>query len=185
MSCELVLEIPDGDLFDNDKLEFIPVKGCSLRLKHSLYAISEWESKWKVPFLEEKPPKTPEQMLDYVKMMTLNKNVDPNVYLLLTTEDWEKIRAYIEDPMTATWFNDKDKSRAKKKVVTSELIYYWMVAQNIPIDICEKWHLNRLLTLIRVCSIESQPPKKMGKSSIMNQNRMLNEARKAKYHTRG
>jgi hypothetical protein len=118
--------------------------------------------------------------------MTLNQNVDPNVYMALTEKNYKDITDYIENPMSATCFPD-DNGRnvgGTREVVTSELIYYWMVAFNIPFE-CEKWHLNRLLNLVHICSIKNSPPKKMGRNEILQRNHALNAARKAKLHTRG
>lgn len=185
MFDELVIHVPDTEFYNYDTEEFVMVKGATLRLKHSLFSVSHWESKWKIPFLEKKPEKTKEQMIHYVKCMTINKNVDPNLYLALTADNWKQIEAYIEDKMSATWFNDDDPSKPRKKeIITSEIIYFWMISQNIPME-CERWHLNRLLTLIHVCSIKNAPPKKMSKNSVMSRNRALNAARKKKYGTKG
>lgn len=178
----LQIEIPNLELFDDDKQEFIDVKGRVLNLEHSLISLAKWESKWNVPFLSKKEL-TLEQTIDYIRFMTIDKNVDPNVYRALTTDIFDKIRAYIDAPMTATWFNERDGS-PNKEIVTAEIIYYSMIALNIPFE-CQKWHLNRLLTLIRVCNIKQSGTKKMKKQEIYDQNRALNEARRKRMNSKG
>lgn len=181
----ITVTIPPRELFDEANSEFINFNGATLQMEHSLISLSEWESRWKKPFLDKPEERTNEELLDYFRCMTINKNVDPNAYRLMTQENVNKIIAYINDPMTATWFSD-DKSAGRKnsEIITSELIYYWMIAQNIPFE-CRKWHLNRLLTLIRVCNIKTAPPKKMGRQEQMQRQRELNAARKKKLHTTG
>lgn len=168
----LQISIPAQEYFDERTEEFISVKPHILQLEHSLISISKWEAKWHKPFLG-KDEKTEEETLDYIRCMTITQNVDPMVYRAIPTAELEKAKAYINDPMTATWFNDRDKRPPSRKVITSELIYYWMVANQIPFE-CEKWHFNRLMTLIRICGEKNQPPKKMSKSdrkSLMAQRR--------------
>lgn len=187
----LEITIPATELYDEAKQEFIYIEGSkTLLLEHSLLSISKWEAKWKKPFLDE-TPKTKEELYDYIRCMTVTPKVDPKVYLGLTTENLKAVQDYIDDKMTATWFTDKDKKNAlskpgfkKGEKITSELIYYWMVASDIPFE-CEKWHINRLMTLIRVCSIKNAPEKKMSKRDVMSQNRSLNARRKAAGRTRG
>lgn len=174
----LQLTIPDSEYFNERTNEFVQVKGRAIQLEHSLLSLSKWEAKWQKPFLRETPEKTEEEIIDYVRCMTLTQNVDPNVYLNLSDENIEAINAYISSPMTATWFNDKN-NKINREIVTSEIIYYQMIALNIPFE-CQKWHLNRLLTLIRVCSIKNAPQKKMSKRDVLRSNRELNAARKAK-----
>lgn len=161
--------------------EFITVKPQILKLEHSLVSISKWESKWHKPFLDSND-KTLEEVMDYVKCMTVNQ-VNPFIYDALTEQNFNEIQQYINDPMTATTIKDIPGKR-NNEIVTSELIYYWMVALQIPFE-CEKWHINRLLTLIKVCNIKNQPSKKMPRREILNQNRILNQARRSKYHTKG
>jgi hypothetical protein len=186
----LKITVPDIDLFDPETNLFHSKKGATIALEHSLVSVSKWESKWKIPFLSSgagpstKRNLTPEQLLDYIRFMTLTQNVDPDIYQMLTKENFQEILKYIEDPMTATTINPRQGKRGQNRVVTSELIYYWMTALNIPFE-CQKWHLNRLLTLIQVASIEQEPPKKMDPKSVMRQNHSLNAARRAKHHTRG
>ena len=175
--------ISPKEFYDPVQNLFYESKGGKFVIEHSLVSISKWESKWHVPFLSDKP-KTLEQSIDYIRCMTVTQNVDPNLYRLIDQETMDEINAYIEDPMTATWFNSKDDKRPNKEVVTAELIYYWMIAFNIPME-CQKWHLNRLLTLVRVCDIKSQPQKKMGRNATLNRNRSLNDIRRRALGTRG
>jgi hypothetical protein len=172
---------PEG--WDDVKQEFIEPKIQTLQLEHSLVSLSKWESKWKIPFYSKKEM-TPEETLDYIRCMTLTKNVDPDVYNHLTRENIEEVMAYIGDPMTATTFGKEDNRVNNREVITSELIYYWMIASNIPFE-CQKWHLNRLITLIRVCGIKNTPPKKRSKRDIMNRNAALNAARRKQLNTKG
>ena len=178
----LYLTVASGELFDEATWSFIEIKPTVIQLEHSLLAISKWESKWKKPFMSTEQ-KTEEEFRDYVRCMTINRNVDPNVYLRLTAADYKKIDEYIHDPMTATTFHGTQSKKSSSKQITSELIYYWMVQAQIPFD-AEKWHLNRLMTLIRIYSVENDP-KKMSKKDIYKSNRAINEARKAKYHSKG
>lgn len=169
--------------WDEEKQEFIDPITSTLMLEHSLVSLSKWESKWHKPFLS-KEQKTEEEILDYIKCMTITEDVDPNIYRYLTVNDFKKVNDYIENPMTATTFPDEKTSKNNREIVTSELIYYWMIALTIPFE-CEDWHLNRLLTLIRVCNIKNAPPKKMSKGEIMRRNTALNEARRKQLNTRG
>lgn len=185
----LVITIPAAksvECFDESKQEFVIKPGTkeqTLQLEHSLVSLSKWESKWCRPFLS-KPPSTLEEIIDYIKCMTITKNVDPEVYNHLTEENVNQIKEYINAPMTATTFCDEKKTKQNREIVTSELIYYWMISLQIPSDY-EKWHINRLLTLIRVCNIKNQPPKKMSRSEIMRRNAALNAARKRQLNTNG
>lgn len=179
----LQIRIPSGEYFNEQTSEFVTIKGATIQLEHSLISLSKWESKHKKPFLVAEPKKTNEELIDYIRCMTLTQNVDPLIYYNLSSDNMSKINDYIEDTMTATWFNDNNNS-INREIITSEIIYYWMVSFNIPFE-CQKWHLNRLLTLIKVCNIKNAPQKKMSKRDVMNRNKALNEARKAKMKSRG
>ena len=179
----LSITVPARELFDSFAGEFIETKETVLHLEHSLISISKWESKWHKPYLSSED-KTREEALDYIRCMTLNGGVDPNVYLALTEQNAKDITDYISDSMTATTIK-KQPQRGSREIVTSELIYYWMTELNIPFDPCQKWHVSRLLTLIEVCSIKKTPSKKMSKGDILRQQHSLNAARRAKHHTRG
>ena len=180
----LKIVIPDNEVWDEANRIFITVKSQTLKLEHSLVSLSKWESKWCKPFLT-KEEKTPEQELDYIRFMTLNTDIDPMVYYFLTNSDKKAISDYINSPMTATTINSQEnKTGRSKEQVTAELIYYWMIALNIPFE-CQKWHLNRLLTLISVCNIKNAPPKKRSKADIMRRNAALNAARRKRLNTKG
>lgn len=180
----LRITIPAAELFDESTESFIYKKEQTLVLEHSLVSLSKWESKWNKTFLT-KEDKTTEEVIDYVRCMTVTQNVDPEVYFRLSSQNIDDINAYIDAPMTATVINRQNrKGGFNREKVTSELIYYWMIALNIPFE-CQKWHLNRLLTLIEVCEIKSRPPKKMSKREIAARNSALNEARKQKLKTHG
>ena len=170
-----------NDLWDERKQQFLSIKETTIQLEHSLLSISKWESKWNKSFINTKD-KTEDELIDYIKCMTITKNVDPNIYVCLTAENIQEIVNYINAPMTATTIRDTGKSN--HEIVTSELIYYWMISLNIPVKF-EKWHLNRLITLIRVCSIKNQPAKKMSRGEIMQRNAALNAARKKRWNTKG
>lgn len=179
----LKIEIKGAEFYDERTNLFAEVKDTILQLEHSLISISKWESKWHKPFLMTSEM-SGEEILDYIRCMTITQNVDPRVYDMLTDQNIIEIRDYMNDPMTATWFNDQKGPKGRQRIVTSELIYYWMTALQIPFE-CEKWHINRLLTLIRVCNIENAPKKKMRRGDIYKQNAALNEQRRRMMHTTG
>lgn len=179
----LQITIPAVELFDENTNEFISTKEQTLQLEHSLVSLHKWESKWCKPFLS-KQDKSPEELLDYVKCMTVTQNVNPDVYMFLTDDNLRQINSYIEAPMTATTFSDNGNSKKNREIVTAELIYCWMITLNIPFE-CKKWHLNSLLTLIKVCTIKNQPPKKTSKKDLLSRNAALNAARRKQYNTSG
>lgn len=179
----LTLTISAIELWDEKKQEFVSVEEQTLRLEHSLVSLSKWESKWNKAFLSSKE-KTNEEILDYIKCMTLTPNVPSITYDNLSRDDITRIYEYIEAPMTATVFSDDGKSKSSREIVTAELIYYWMITLNIPFE-CQRWHLNRLLTLIKVCNIKNQPPKKRSRREIMSRNAALNAARRKQLNSSG
>lgn len=178
----LEIIVPRADLFDEEKMEFIHVDEQKLRLEHSLISISKWESKFEKPFLSS--DKTAFETIEYIRCMTLTTNVNPLVYLNLTDENMLGIQKYIEAPMTATTFKPLKRHGGQREIITAELIYYWMIAFNIPAEY-DKWHLNRLLTLIEVCARKNEPQKKMSRKEIAAQHRAINAANRAKFNTKG
>lgn len=179
----LQITVPTSEFWDESKQEFVEVKGGVLKLEHSLVSISKWESKWCKSFLNT-TEKSIEETIDYIRCMTLTQNVDPNIYKNLSNKNIEDIKNYINAPMTATVFYNTENSSSNREVVTAELIYYWMIAYNIPFE-CQKWHINRLLTLVRVCGIKNNPPKKMSRGEIMRRNATLNAQRCKQMNTKG
>lgn len=179
----LQVTIPASEYFDEKTGEFSSIRETTLQLEHSLVSVSKWESKWCKPFLGPNE-KTTEECIDYVRCMTITQHVDPTVYQFLTQKNFQEINAYIEAPMTATTFSERENKRFSREVVTAEIIYYWMVALNIPFE-CQKWHLNKLIALVRVCNIKNTPQKKMSRREVTERNRALNEARRKKMHSNG
>lgn len=182
----LTISVPRTEWFDENRMEFFKVEACTLQLEHSLISLSKWESKWKKPYLNPSSPITRDEFIDYVRCMTISRNVNPLVYEALTPEQIDLIQAYINDKMTATWFSKDQRKNGVTygRIVTSELIYYWMIAQNIPAEY-QKWHLNRLLTLIEVCNAENAPKGKMSQNEILRRNKELNDQRRRSMHTHG
>lgn len=178
----LKIFVPSGELYDERTERFITINGRELQLEHSLVSISKWEAKWKKPFLSNSA-KSHEETIDYVRCMTTSQNVDPNVFLGLTDANIDAVNRYIDDSMTATTFKNSQK-KPNRQIITSEIIYYWMISLGIPME-CQKWHLNRLLTLIRVCDEKNQPGKKKSRKEIMAENRALNQMRRARTGSRG
>ena len=178
----LELVVPSRTFFKESTSEFIEFNEVKLKLEHSLISLSKWESKLKKPFLSDKR-KSKKEMFYYIECMSLNSDIDPMVFQTIPDELYKTITDYIDDPMTATTINDLNNTTSHD-VITAEIIYYWMIECGIPFE-CQKWHLNRLITLIRVCSIKKGPQKKMSKREIFEQNRKLNEARRKKANSKG
>jgi hypothetical protein len=168
--------------YDETTKKFVVLESYEIELEHSLFSLSKWESKYEKPFLAEKE-KTAEESLDYIKMMTLTPNVPPEIWLELSEKNLVQIQEYVAAKMTATWFSERA-NRPSTETITAELIYYWMVALQIPFE-CQYWHLNKLLTLVRVCNEKNAPPKKMSKADAAAQQRALNAKRMQEYGTTG
>lgn len=183
----LTIDVPDIELFNNDTYEYIYLKATTLKFENSLVSISKWESKWKKPFpgyQTEKVAKannitfTPEDFVDYLRCMCITQNVDPLIIPNLPGDILLKIKSYMEDPMTATTFKQlPGGSQGGNKIVTNEMVYFWMVSYRIPFE-AAKWHINRLLTLINIASVENAPKKKMSSKEVANNYRAINAARR-------
>lgn len=184
----LKITIPAKEYYDAKANEFISIKETTLRLEHSLISISKWESKWKKPFMAPKSSskynKTPDEVLDYISCMSLDQEIPVVILRTLSSRALKEIEEYIGDQKTATWFSEDGKKAPSREIITSELIYYWMIACNVPIE-CEKWHLSRLLTLIKICSIKNSPPKKMSGKDWAKQRKALNASRRQQLGTKG
>ena len=179
----LEIVVPAIEKWDERKEEFVYTKTQKLQLEHSLVSIQKWEAKWGKPFLS-KDNKTDEEMLDYIRCMTITQNVNPDTYRCLSQENLKDINEYIGADMTATWFSKTSKGKPNRRVITAELIYYWMIALNIPQE-CKKWHFNQLITLIRVTEAEQAPNKKPNRKEEMERRRMLNKTRRAQLNSKG
>lgn len=175
--------IVSGEAFDEAKGEFITVDEVTLELEHSLVSLSKWESIHNKPFLGP-GAKTSKEILDYIEAMVISDNFSMEVVANLSKENTDKINDYISSNQSATTFNDPRKSSSRSEVITSELIYYWMTAYQIPFE-CECWHLNRLFALIQICNIKNSKQTNMPKSEAAAAQRSLNESRKAALGTKG
>lgn len=181
---EKKLHIEAFELYDQRTGEFISdVESQTITIKHSLLSLSKWEAKWKVNFIGNNSL-TKEMIVDYIKCMTMTKNVDDRLYMFITDKNMQDVMEYIKDPMSATKIKETPGSGGSNQLITSELIYAWMAMSQIPFE-CEKWHLNRLLTLIRAYGVESNPKKKMKTGDVLRSNHAVNAARRAKHHSRG
>ena len=180
----LEIKIPGSESFDERINQFVYEKPVTLRLEHSLLSLSKWESKWHKAWLDSSKPKTQEETLDYIRCMTLTQGVDPSVYYRLTRENMTAIQRYMADPMTAATFKERKSGKKRARYQSAETFYAAMASYGIPFS-CEKWHLNRLLALIRACGEENMPPEKMGKREQAAHIRALNAQRRAKLHSRG
>lgn len=176
------IAIPATEFYDERTNEFVEIKEQTIVIKHSLVSLSKWEAKWHKPFLSS-TQKTWEESIDYVRCMTLTQKVNPLVYSAITPALFNEINEYIDDPMTARKFRDEERN-GRNELITSELVYYWMIALGIPME-CQKWHLNRLLALIRLCSIKNAPPKKGHSMNYLQQRSALNASRRKALHSRG
>lgn len=179
----LTIIVPGVEMFDEETQEFVSKDDVTLELEHSLVSLSKWESTHEKPFLSN-DDKTTEEVLEYVKIMVVTPNVPNQVFEKLSNDNIDEINKYIDAKMTATWFSEAPGAPKSRDIITAELIYYWMITFQIPFE-CERWHLNRLFTLIRVCNIKQAKPKKMSRSEIAARNRELNAQRKAQLGTRG
>lgn len=179
----LKIIVPGIEYFNEETEEFSSIDDFELELEHSLISLSKWESKYQRPFLSNSD-KTPEEIISYVEAMILTPNYPENLFQRFTNENFAQINRYIESKESATTFGEMPERKGRGETITSELIYYWMVAFSIPFE-CERWHLNRLFSLIRICNIKNSKPKKMSHSEIAARNRELNAQRRAQYNTRG
>lgn len=181
----LELNVKEKEFFQESTQKFIAVPACSLTLEHSLISLAKWEAKWQIPYFDGNK-KTPAQDLDYIRCMTIGNVKDDRIFDHLDVDEIMQIQTYMAAPMTATTIqtNQKNKSKTKKQIMTAEVIYSHMFAQNIPME-CQKWHLNRLLTLLKVCDLQNAPKEKMTKKQTAMWNAEQNAARRAKYNTRG
>lgn len=177
----IMVELQEG--FDQNTQEFVAAKEYELHLEHSLVSLSKWESQWEKPFLGL-DKKSTDETLSYVRCMALNEDVPPEVWTKLSVSNVKEINVYIDSKQTATTFNDVSERKGGREIITAEIVYYWMIALTIPFE-CQHWHLNRLLTLVRVCNLKNAPAKTMGRREAVDMQRRLNAERKARLNTTG
>jgi hypothetical protein len=178
----LRLKVTTEEGFNETSSEFVSSDYTILELEHSLVSVSKWESKWEIPFLST-DSKSDAQTLDYVRMMFSGDEFPEHLILVLTTEHYQQINDYINAKMTATWFSEQQNAQSRE-IITAELIYYWMIALGIPFE-CQSWHLNRLLTLIKVCNIKNAPKKKLTSADAARRNREINQQRRDQMGSKG
>lgn len=171
----LKLIVGQQEAFDENLDAFVLTGGHEILLEHSLVSVSKWESKWEKPFLDSHE-KTIEETQYYLECMCLD-DVYHQHLAKLTQADMAQINGYLESKGTATWFSDNTSAPPSREVITSEVIYYWMTALNIPME-CETWNLKRLMTLIRVANEKNQPEKKTSRAETMQRHRALNAQRR-------
>lgn len=181
----LTIDIHEVELYDEKSQTFFKAPGATLLLEHSLVSLSKWEVIWGKPFLDGKTKTTPES-LSYISCMNLAPVPDENIYKRLSNEQVKEISEFIDAKHTATWFKPDPFAKPNTDIITNEIIYYWMIAHNIPFE-SQYWHLNRLLTLIKVCNEKNKPARrsKMGTRDMASSRRMLNQQRKAELGTTG
>lgn len=179
----LTVIVPDGEYFDEKTEEFVNLPGHKLHLEHSLVSLSKWESFWEKPFLNNQD-RTDEETLSYIEMMSLDEPFPREVLPRLTKAHIQQITTYINRKMTATTFNESPNKAPSREIITSEILYYWMIKFGIPFE-CQHWHLERLLTLIKVVSHKESPQKKMSRAEVAARNRALNEQRLKQLGTTG
>lgn len=179
----LTLTVRGSEQYNEETNEFLNEELGQLSFEHSLVSVSKWESKWRIPFMGDKP-RTDEQTFDYLRCMLVDG--DESLIQFLNQKNVNEITHYINEPMTATWFAEKKNQPKSREIITSELIYYWMVALQIPFE-CQYWHLNRLLTLVKVANEKNKPEKekKMSRSELAARNRKLNAERRAQMKSKG
>lgn len=179
----LKIHVPSSEFFNERTSEFVTIPGVVLELEHSLASLSKWESKWEKPFLVSEE-KTTQETLSYIKMMNVSSDVPDEIFSAMTSAHLSQINEYINAKQTATWFAKDQGRKTTGETLTSELLYYMMTALQIPFVPCEHWHLNRLITLIRVCN-EKNSPKKMNRREAGARQRALNAQRRASLNTSG
>lgn len=181
----LTLETLETELFDEATQRFILVPSTTLVLEHSLVSLSKWEVQWGKPF-HNGEAKTTEETHSYIQHMNSAPVPSELVFTLISDADITRISEYINEKHTATWFKVDPLAKPNNEVVTAEVIYYWMIAHQIPMD-AEYWHLNKLFTLIKVCNEKNKPPKKskMPTRDFAASRRALNAQRKAEMGTTG
>lgn len=162
--------------------EFEPI---TVRFEHSLLALSDWEAEHKKAFFGRSEEKTPAETISYINYMLLDDDPPGGLANRLSIPDYQTIAEYINDARSATWFREDPQAKGQQEIITSELIYYWLVQFRIPFHPVETWHFNRLMTLIKIAGVKQSKPKKMSKSELADHYRKLNEQRRKELSSSG
>lgn len=178
----LRIEVPIAEAFDEKTNEFVTTSAFVVELEHSLVSLSKWESRYEKPFLGD-AEKTREETVAYVQDMLLSTEIPPNFISRLSTVHFDQINEYITSKQTATTFR-QEPGKSSRQIITAEVIYHWMVALQIPWE-AQYWHLNRLLTLVKVCNEMNKPQKKVPRRELMQRNAALNAQRRAQLGSKG
>ena len=183
----IVVTVPKSEVYDEENDIFYEIKNeVTLVMEHNLIAISRWESKFHKPYLT-KDTKTNEEILYYLECMTITKGVESYVYRCIPKSELLRITEYINDPMTGTTVRESPyaKKQGKEEIQSAELLYYYMFKLGIPKE-CENWHLNRLMTLMKVYGAKDEKPDgKASRSELIARNRAINARNRSKYHSKG
>ncbi len=179
----LKILVTPTELYDNETNTFTNTEEFEVELEHSLLSLSKWEAKHQKPFLAA-GKMTDDEILDYVMCMCLTESVTREMVKGGSDQIFREVNEYINSSQSATTFGEMPEKRGRGEVITSELIYYWLVAFTIPFE-CETWHLNRLFSLIRICNMKNSKPKKVAPGEAARQRKELNDKRKAEWGTSG
>lgn len=179
----LTLIIDGDENYNEETSTFETFDDVVVDLEHSLLSLSKWESKYQKPFLSS-DTKSSEEIFGYLQAMVITPNLDPSVLFKCSSANIVTIQEYIDSSQSATTFGSMPERGGPGEVITSELIYYWMVAFTIPFE-CEHWHLNRLFSLVRICNIKNEDPKTMSRNDVAQRNQELNAARRKELNTTG
>lgn len=179
----LTIRVPLKEGFNDDTQMWEVIESTELELEHSLASVSKWEQSFEKPFLGANE-KTPEETLAYIMLMAVDPKTPPELFARLSEENFKQINEYINAKMTATWFREDKNQRPGRDIITAEVIYHWMIHYNVWLE-AEHWHLNKLLTLIRVCNEKSKTPTKKNRRDMIAERQRLNAQRLAQNGGRG
>ena len=178
----LIIKVEEQEFFDSKKAMFFNTKPLTVRMEHSLISIAKWEAFWEKPYLGTLG-KTPgisgiREETHYIKCMIIG-DVPDYIPEIIVQNNLKEIQEYITKPYSATKVYRKGPQPPSRQIVTTELIYYWMVRFGIPME-CQRWHFNRLLMLIDVCNVKDQAASKKGTLSEVSSAKYMDDLNKAR-----
>lgn len=175
----LEIEVVLGESFDETTEKFVKSETVRLQLEHSLVSLSKWEAIHEKPFLSSQQ-RTDEETISYIKAMIVGSEPSPEVFYKLLSDHIDLIMKYVSAKATGTFLPEQPNNSSRREVITSEKIYYWMSKLNIDMS-CERWHLNKLFSYLRLHAVLEGPKKKM----TLEERRTLNAQRKKEWNTTG